>query len=55
MQKGNFSEQREGPYEIKEVLGKGTYKLTNMSNGKEVPRTWNTMFLKTNIIFDVNF
>ena len=37
MQKGKFSERWEGPYEIKEVLGKGTYKLTNMSNGKDVP------------------
>ena len=46
MQKGKFSEQWEGPFEIREVLGKGTYKLTNLSNEKDVPRTWNTMFLK---------
>ena len=46
MQKGKFKEQWEGPYELKEVMGKGTYKLTNLSNGKEVPRTWNAMFLK---------
>ena len=46
MQKGKFSEQWEGPYEIKDVLGKGTYKLTNLSNGKDIPRTWNATFLK---------
>ena len=46
MQKGKFSEQWEGPYEIKEILAKGTYKLINLSNGKDVPRTWNAMFLK---------
>ena len=46
MQKGKFSEQWEGQFEIKEVLGKRTYKLTNLSNGKDVPRTWNAMFLK---------
>ena len=46
MQKGKFSEQWEGTFEIREVLGKGTYKLTNLSNGKDVPITWNTMFLK---------
>ena len=46
MQKGKFSQQWEGPYEVREVLGKGTYRLTNLSNGKDVPRTWNAMFLK---------
>ena len=46
MQKGKFSEQWEGPYEIREVLGKGTYKLINLSNRKDIPRTWNAMFLK---------
>ena len=46
MQKEKFSEQWEGLCEIKEVIGKGTYKLTNLSNGKDVPRTWNAMFLK---------
>ena len=46
MQKGKFSEQWEGPFEIREVLGKGTYKLTNLSNGKDVPRMWNAVFLK---------
>ena len=46
MQNGKFSEQWERLYEIKEVLGKGKYKLTNLSNGKEVPITWSAMFLK---------
>ena len=46
MQKGKFSEQWEGTFEIREVLGKGTYKLTNLSNEKDVPRMWNAMFLK---------
>ena len=46
MQKGKFGEQWEGPFEIREVLGKGTCKLTNLSNGKDVPITWNDMFLK---------
>ncbi|XP_072076448.1 uncharacterized protein [Arachis hypogaea] len=30
----------EGPYRIKEVLGKGAYKLERL-DGKEIPRTWN--------------
>ena len=46
MQKEKFSKQWEGPYEIKDVLGKGTYKLTNLSNRKEVPKMWNAIFLK---------
>ena len=46
MRKEKFSEQWESPFEIKEVLGKETYKLTNLSNMKEVDRTWNAMFLK---------
>ena len=46
MQKGKFSEQWDGPFKIKEILGKGTYKLTNLSNRKDVPRMWNAMFLK---------
>ena len=46
MQKGKFSGKWEGPYEVKEILGKGMYKLINLSNEKDVPRTWNAMFLK---------
>ena len=41
VRKGKFGEQWEGPFEIREVLGKGTYKLTNVENRKEVPQTWN--------------
>ena len=43
---GKFGEQWEGPYEIQEDLGKGTYRLLNPANGKEVPRTWNAQMLK---------
>ena len=43
---GKFGEQWEGPYEILEDLGKGTYRLLNPKNGKEVPRTWNAQMLK---------
>ena len=39
IRKGKFGEQWEGPFEIKEVLGKGTYKLVNVHNRKDVPRT----------------
>ena len=46
MQKGKFSEQWEDPFEIKEALGNETYKLTNLSNKKGVPQTWDAMFLK---------
>ena len=35
VRKGKFGEQWEGPFEIREVLGKGTYKLTNVENRKE--------------------
>ena len=46
MQKGKFSKQWLGLFMVRDVLGKGTYKLTNLNTGKEVSRTWNTMFLK---------
>ena len=46
IQKGKFSEQWEGPYEVRKVLGEGTYKMTNLSNGKDVHRTRNAMFFK---------
>ncbi|KAL0433417.1 UNVERIFIED_CONTAM: hypothetical protein Slati_2676000 [Sesamum latifolium] len=35
----------EGPYQVTEVIGSGTYKLQRM-DGKEVPRTWNIANLK---------
>ena len=46
LQKGKFSEQWDGPYEVNEILGKRTYKLINLSNGKDVPGTWNAMISK---------
>ena len=36
----------EGPFEIIEVLGRGSYTLKNVCSGKIVPRTWNSMSLK---------
>ncbi|GJS48993.1 reverse transcriptase domain-containing protein [Tanacetum coccineum] len=35
----------EGPYEVTESLGKGSYRLKDR-NGKELPRTWNVCNLK---------
>ena len=46
VQKVKFGEQWEGPFEITEILGKGTYRLTNVQNKKDVPRTWNAMYLR---------
>src|SRR5690606_19137255 len=43
LQKGKFGEHWEVPFEIKEIFGKGTYRLTNVQNRKDVPRTWNAM------------
>ncbi|XP_057761348.1 uncharacterized protein LOC130981714 [Arachis stenosperma] len=37
---GKLAANWEGPYRIKEVIGRGAYKLEKLS-GKEVPRTWN--------------
>ncbi|XP_016196029.1 uncharacterized protein LOC107637096 [Arachis ipaensis] len=37
---GKLAANWEGPYRIKEVLGKGAYKLERL-DGKEIPRTWN--------------
>ncbi|XP_072071792.1 uncharacterized protein [Arachis hypogaea] len=37
---GKLATNWEGPYRIKEVLGKGAYKLERL-DGKEIPRTWN--------------
>ncbi|GKG41747.1 hypothetical protein Tco_0473498, partial [Tanacetum coccineum] len=36
----NFGPKWEGPYEVKESLGKGAYKLKDRK-GNDVPRTWN--------------
>ena len=46
-QQEKFSEQWDGPFKIKEVMGKGTYRLRNVQNQKEVPRTWNDQMQKT--------
>ncbi|XP_072062334.1 uncharacterized protein [Arachis hypogaea] len=37
---GKLTVNWEGPYRVREVLGKGAYKLERL-DGKEVPRTWN--------------
>ncbi|XP_072052241.1 uncharacterized protein [Arachis hypogaea] len=37
---GKLAANWEGPYRVKEVIGKGAYKLERL-NGKEIPRTWN--------------
>nr|XP_025640759.1 uncharacterized protein LOC112735437 [Arachis hypogaea] len=39
---GKLAANWEGPYRVKEVLGKGAYKLEKL-NGKEIPRTWNAV------------
>ncbi|XP_062100048.1 uncharacterized protein LOC133805917 [Humulus lupulus] len=36
----------EGPFKIIKTLGRGSYTLKNVRNGKVVPRTWNSMSLK---------
>ena len=46
LQKGKFGEHWDGPFEIKEICRKGTYRLTNVQNRKDVPRTWNAMYLR---------
>ncbi|GJS18650.1 hypothetical protein Tco_0413122 [Tanacetum coccineum] len=42
---GKLRPKWEGPYEVTEALGKGSYKLKDR-NGKELPRTWNVCNLK---------
>jgi transposase InsO family protein len=42
---GKLSKRWEGPYMIKEVLGKGAYKLERL-DGSPVPRTWNNAQLR---------
>ncbi|XLS64292.1 hypothetical protein HN51_024266, partial [Arachis hypogaea] len=37
---GKLAAKWEGPYRVKEVIGKGAYMLEKL-NGKEIPRTWN--------------
>ncbi|KAL0378265.1 UNVERIFIED_CONTAM: hypothetical protein Sradi_3132000 [Sesamum radiatum] len=42
---GKLDAKWEGPYQVTEVIGSGTYKLHKM-DGKEIPRTWNIANLK---------
>nr|XP_029148723.1 uncharacterized protein LOC114925322 [Arachis hypogaea] len=42
---GKLAVNWEGPYRVREVLGKGAYKLEKL-DGKEIPRTWNAGNLK---------
>ncbi|GJW50356.1 reverse transcriptase domain-containing protein [Tanacetum coccineum] len=42
---GKLGPKWEGPYEVKESLGKGAYKLKDCK-GNEIPRTWNICNLK---------
>nr|GEW35111.1 hypothetical protein [Tanacetum cinerariifolium] len=42
---GKLSPKWEGPYELTEALGKGTYKLRGL-DGKQLSRTWNVRNLK---------
>ena len=43
--KGKLSLNWEGPYKVKSVRGRGTYRLETM-DGFEVPRTWHAQNLK---------
>ncbi|GJX34861.1 hypothetical protein Tco_0246418 [Tanacetum coccineum] len=42
---GKLGPKWEGPYEVMEALGKGTYKIKNR-NGDILPQTWNVQDLK---------
>ncbi|GJX87495.1 hypothetical protein Tco_0339509 [Tanacetum coccineum] len=41
---GKLGPKWEGPYEVKESLGKGAYKLKDRK-GNDMPRTWNIFIL----------
>ena len=49
---GKLGPKWEGPYEVTESLGKGTYKLKDWE-GKEIPRTWNICNLKKCHIYEM--
>ncbi|GJR81795.1 reverse transcriptase domain-containing protein [Tanacetum coccineum] len=49
---GKLRPKWEGPYEVKESLGKGAYKLKDCK-GNEMPRTWNICNLKKCYIHEV--
>ncbi|XP_072060324.1 uncharacterized protein [Arachis hypogaea] len=42
---GKLTTNWEGPYRVKEVIGKGAFRLERL-NGKEIPRTWNASNLR---------
>ncbi|XP_057730242.1 uncharacterized protein LOC130945550 [Arachis stenosperma] len=42
---GKLATNWEGPYRVKEVMGKGAFKLERL-DGKEIPRTWNASNLR---------
>nr|XP_025647465.1 uncharacterized protein LOC112742447 [Arachis hypogaea] len=42
---GKLAVNWEGPYRVKEVIGKGAYKLEKL-DGREIPRTWNASNLR---------
>ena len=42
---GKLAANWKGPYKIKEVLGKGYYKVTDL-NGTELPRSWHACNMK---------
>ncbi|XP_057734624.1 uncharacterized protein LOC130950087 [Arachis stenosperma] len=42
---GKLTKNWEGSYRVKEVIGKGAFKLERL-NGKEIPRTWNASNLR---------
>ncbi|XP_074337081.1 uncharacterized protein LOC141674259 [Apium graveolens] len=44
-QKGKFAPNWKGPYKVKSVHGRGSYKLETME-GEEIPRTWHVQNLK---------
>lgn len=44
-QKGKMAPNWEGPYRVKNVLGRGAYKLETLE-GDEVPMTWHALNLK---------
>ncbi|XP_074362913.1 uncharacterized protein LOC141703237 [Apium graveolens] len=44
-QKGKLVPNWEGPYKVKSVQGRGTYKLETIE-GEEIPRTWHAQNLK---------
>ncbi|GKB85296.1 reverse transcriptase domain-containing protein [Tanacetum coccineum] len=49
---GKLGPKWEGPYEVTEVLGKGTYKLRDR-DGKQLPRTWNVRNLKKCYVYEM--